>query len=179
MELRMSLETDAVEPLGDFDSFFHANFERVARTAAFVTRDAGTGQDLAQEAFTRLLERWSEMTSADHARNFAYRVAINLARSHLRKHVRVFLYGLRQRDDVGRGGSSTASSDDWFEVAQALGTLSPRQRTCVVLVDYADMDAAGAAKVLGLSPATVRVHVMRGRQALREGLGIDPREEQP
>ena len=24
MELRMSLETDAVEPLGDFDAFFHA-----------------------------------------------------------------------------------------------------------------------------------------------------------
>ena len=32
MELRMSLETDAVEPLGDFDSFFYANFERVAKT---------------------------------------------------------------------------------------------------------------------------------------------------
>lgn len=179
MELRMSLASDAVEPLEDFDSFFHANFERVARAAAFVTRDAGTGQDLAQEAFTRLLERWSEMTSADHARNFAYRVAINLARSHLRKHVRVFLYGLRQRDEVGPTRNSTASSDDWLDVAQALGALSPRQRACVVLVDYADMDAAGAASVLGLSPATVRVHVMRGRRALREGLGIDPREEQP
>lgn len=178
MELRMSLETDAVEPLGDFDAFFHANFERVARTAAFVTRDAGTGQDLAQEAFTRLLERWNEMTSEDHARNFAYRVAINLARSHLRKHARVFLYGLHQRDDIS-AESSTASSDDWFEVVRALGTLSSRQRTCVVLVDYADMDAAGAATVLGLSPATVRVHVMRGRRALREALGIDPSEEQP
>ncbi len=175
----MTLESDAVEPLEDFDSFFHANFERVARAAAFVTRDAGTGQDLAQEAFTRLLERWSEMTSADHARNFAYRVAINLARSHLRKHVRVFLYGLRRRDDVDGGRGSTASSDAWFEVAQALGELSPRQRACVVLVDYADMDAAGAATVLGLSPSTVRVHLMRGRQTLREVLGIDPRQEQP
>ncbi|MGZ8613228.1 MAG: RNA polymerase sigma factor [Actinomycetota bacterium] len=162
--------------MGDFDSFFHANFERVAKTAAFVTRDVGTGQDLAQEAFTRLLERWDEMTSADHARNFAFRVAINLARSHLRKHFRVVLYGLRRRDDGG-GASTTDSSDDWFEVSQALGTLSSRQRACVVLVDYADMDAAGAAKVLGLSPATVRVHVMRGRRALREGLGVDPRED--
>lgn len=90
----------------------------------------------------------------------------------------MFLYGLHRRDDVD-GGSATASSDAWFEVAQALGTLSPRQRECVVLVDYADMDTAGAATVLGLSPATVRVHVMRGRRSLRECLGIDPREEQP
>lgn len=178
MQHTTSLEIDPIEPLGDFDSFFHANFERVARSAAFVTRDAGTGQDLAQEAFTRLLERWSEMTSSDHARNFAYRVAMNLARSHLRKHLRVFLYGLHRRDDVD-GNSATVSSDAWFEVASALDTLSPRQRECVVLVDYADLDAAGAAAVLGLSPATVRVHVMRGRRALRESLGIDPREEQP
>lgn len=78
----------------DFDSFFHANFERVARAAAFVTRDGGTGQELAREAFTRLLERWSEMSSAEHARNFAYRVAINLARSHLRKNVRLLFYGV-------------------------------------------------------------------------------------
>ncbi len=28
------------------------------------------------------------MASDDHARNFAYRVAINLAKSHLRKHLR-------------------------------------------------------------------------------------------
>ncbi|MGZ8582772.1 MAG: RNA polymerase sigma factor [Actinomycetota bacterium] len=178
MRQTTSLGIDTIEPLGDFDSFFHTNFERVARSAAFVTRDAGTGQDLAQEAFTRLLERWSEMTSPEHARNFAYRVAMNLARSHLRKHLRVFLYGLHRRDDVD-GGSATASSDAWFEVAQALGTLSPRQRECVVLVDYADMDTARAATVLGLSPATVRVHVMRGRRSLRECLGIDPREEQP
>ena len=178
MERTTSLEIDTIEPLGDFDVFFHANFERTARAAAFVTRDAGTGQDLAQEAFTRLLERWSEMTSPEHARNWVYRVAMNLARSHLRKHLRVFLYGLHRRDDVD-GSSATTSSDDWLEVARALGALSPRQRECVVLVDYTDMDAAGAAAVLGLSPATVRVHVMRGRRALREGLGIDPREEQP
>jgi DNA-directed RNA polymerase specialized sigma24 family protein len=33
------------------------HFERVARAAALVIRDAAAGQDLAQEAFTRSLER--------------------------------------------------------------------------------------------------------------------------
>ena len=177
MELTASLESDTVRPLGDFDPFFHAHFERVARSAAFIAGDAGTGQDLAQEAFTRLFERWPEMRSVEHARNFAYRVAINLARSHLRKHLRVSLYGLRGRDDASFDPDAMAASDDWFEVVHALRALPPRQRACVVLVDYADMDAAGAADVLGLSPSTVRVHVMRGRRALRTALGFDPQSD--
>lgn len=177
MELRVGLEEDAVEQRMDFDPFFHAHFERVARAASLVTRDAGVGQELAQEAFIRLFGRWHDMGSDDHARNFAYKVAINLARSHLRKHSRVFLYGLRSPDDP-RGASSLGSSDDWFEMVGALGALSSRQRACVVLVDYADMDSASAARVLGMSPGTVRVHLMRGRRALRDGLGLAQEEDQ-
>ena len=173
MELNVGLEEDPVDLRMDFDPFFHAHFEKVARA---VTRDAAVGQDLAQEAFTRLLERWRDMASDDHARNFAYKVAINLARSYLRKHGRVLLYGLRSPDRAGVT-SSTEASDAWFEVTEALGALSPRQRACVVLVDYADMDAAATAGVLGMSPGTVRVHLMRGRRALRESLGLARKED--
>jgi DNA-directed RNA polymerase specialized sigma24 family protein len=63
-------------------------------------------------------------------------------------------------------------------MADALGALSPRQRACVVLVDYADMDSATAAAVLGMSAGTVRVQLMRGRRALRETLGLRPKEEE-
>ncbi len=177
MELKVGVEEDPVELRMDFDPFFHAHFEKVARAGALVIRDAAAGQDLAQEAFTRLLERWGDMVSNDHARNFVYKVAINLARSHLRKHGRVFLYGLH-RPDPPRGTSPMDSSDAWFGMIDALGALSPRQRSCVVLVDYADMDSAAAAGILGMSAGTVRVHLMRGRRALREGLGLGETEDQ-
>jgi RNA polymerase sigma factor (sigma-70 family) len=125
----------------------------------------------------RLLERWGTMESDDHARNFAFKVAVNLARSHLRKHGRLSLYGLRGPDTPGTS-SPTGSSDAWFGMADALGALSPRQRACVVLVDYVDMDPAAVAAVLGMSAATVRVHLMRGRRALREALGMTLKEEE-
>jgi DNA-directed RNA polymerase specialized sigma24 family protein len=64
-------------------------------------------------------------------------------------------------------------------VVDALGELSPRQRACVVLVDYADLDAAGAAAALGMAEATVRVHLMRGRRALRTMLSIPDQEVEP
>ncbi len=70
------------------------------------------------------------------------------------------------------------SSDAWFGMIDALGALSPRQRACVVLVDYADMDSAAAAGILGMSAGTVRVHLMRGRRALRDGLGLAQEEDQ-
>lgn len=176
MDLNLDLEEGVIEARADFDSFFRGQFERVARAAALVTGDPGAGQDHAQEAFARLFERWNAMESDDHARNFAYKVAINLARSHLRKHRRVFLYGL-QRSVEPASPDPMTRSDAWLDVVGALGTLSPRQRACVVLVDYADMDSASAGRVLGIAPSTVRVQLMRGRRALREGLGLVDEEE--
>jgi RNA polymerase sigma-70 factor (ECF subfamily) len=176
MELTQRLEEGTGGLPADFDSFFRAHFQRVARAAALVARDPSTGQDLAQEAFARLFERWSDMRSEDHARNFVYKVAINLARSHLRKHLRVSLSGLRRADELGVA-DPTARSDDWLQVTDALQALSPRQRACVILVDYADMDAASAARALGMGAGTVRVHLMRGRRALRQGLGLAPKED--
>ena len=56
------------DPL-DFDPCFRDWFASVARTAALVSRDPAAGPDLAQEAFTRVLPRWNDFRSEDHARN--------------------------------------------------------------------------------------------------------------
>lgn len=61
--LALGVDDERVETTTDFDSFFRTHFGRVARAAALVARDPGTGQDLAQEAFARLFERWG--TDAD------------------------------------------------------------------------------------------------------------------
>ena len=149
-----------------FEPFFRSTFVPVARAAALVARDAGVGQELAQEAFFRAHERWARFETEEHARRFAYRVAINLARSHLRKHVRVTLAGLVPVDRPSR----LETTDAWISVVSALARLSPRQRAAVVLVDYVGMASPEAAKVLGVAPGTVRAHLMRGRAALRERL---------
>ncbi|MGH2674484.1 MAG: sigma-70 family RNA polymerase sigma factor [Actinomycetota bacterium] len=154
----------------DFDSFFRQHYPGVARAAALVARDQGTGQDMAQEAFVRLHHRWGELASLDHARNFVYRVAINLARSHLRKHLRVSLFGLQRREEANPSADPSARATQWLAVADAMAGLSSRQRACVVLVDYVDLAPAAAGRILGIAPDTVRVHLMRGRRSLRERL---------
>jgi RNA polymerase sigma-70 factor (ECF subfamily) len=166
----MKLEAGVAQTtnIEDFDDFFSRTFADVARAGALVARDRGTGQDLAQEAFFRLYERWREMESVEHARRFVYRVAINLARSHLRKHLRVRLSGLEPRAHDTR----MPLTDAWVEIADALGHLSARQRAAVVLVDYVGLDAGEAAAVMRISSSTVRAHLMRGRRDLRQALSL-------
>ncbi len=180
MELEAHLRETTEAGPADFDLFFRVHFAGVAGAAALVARDIGTGQDAAQEAFARVYARWHDMTSEEHARNFAYRVAINFARSHVRKHMRVMTSGLRHTDPSVPDHAQAAS--DWVTVSEALGDLTPRQRASVVLVDYADMEAAQAARILGMATGTVRVHLMRGRRTLREQLGLgskDPDDADP
>jgi RNA polymerase sigma factor (sigma-70 family) len=167
----MTVETHqrGTELLTDFDTFFRETFVVVARAAALVARDPGVGQESAQEAFFRLYQRWPRMESAEHARRFAFRVAINLARSHLRKYLRVTLAGLEPR---GERSEAVAQVDDWLVIRSALSGLSPRRRAVLVLVDYVGMDVAEAGEVMGISAGSVRTHLMRGRRDMRKRLGM-------
>lgn len=53
------------------------------------------------------------------------------------------------------------------DLVRALRTLSPRQRAVVILSLYADYPTKDVARILGTSPATVRVHLSQGRKRLR------------
>ena len=169
MEVRAREHEEGSE-LRDFDGFFRDHFGNVARTAALVARDRLVGEDLAQEAFVRLHLRWEETESTDHARNFVYRVAVNLARSQLRRRLRFRFESLKGSEDVETVADPSSNVTGWAVMAEALSGLSSRQRACVVLVDYADVSPADAGTILGITAETVRVHLMRGRRALRDRL---------
>jgi RNA polymerase sigma-70 factor (ECF subfamily) len=163
-------------PAADFDDFFREWFPTLARAMALIVRDLDEGREVAQEAFTRLYGRWSDMGSLEHARNFVFRTAINVARSHLRKQRPLQLIGLGARDLLGSVSDTSDSSNDRILLAGALTRLSRRQRECVVLIDFVGHDAESAGEILGLKPPTVRVHLARGRAQLRAHLA-DRKEE--
>jgi RNA polymerase sigma factor (sigma-70 family) len=171
MEIEIDVATTHAS--GSFDDAFRDLYPVVARTAGFVARDRQLGADIAQEAFVRLFERWDGIESDEHARNFVLRVAVNLAKSHLRRRLAA-PFGLHGPDRVV--GDPSERSDAWLELADALGRLTPIQRACVVLVDYADLDSPSAGKVLGIADATVRVHLHRARRTLRAALSL-PQED--
>jgi RNA polymerase sigma factor (sigma-70 family) len=57
-------------------------------------------------------------------------------------------------------------------VTLALRQLSKRQRECILLGLFAGFSSDEVAEFLRLSPATVRVHISRGRALLKKELAI-------
>jgi len=143
-----------------------------------VVHNRDLGEQVAQEAFTSVYERWSAIESEEHAVRFTYRIGLNLAASHHRRERRWGLLMASRRAALAPGATRGHEDDvaNRLVVFEALRQLSPKQRASVVLVDYAGFDDHAAGRILGAAPATIRVHLSRGRHALRRALGA-PDEE--
>ena len=60
-----------------FEDFFHAHHERLLRAMYLATGDRHEAEDLAQEAFVRILERWERVRGLDYPVGYLYRTALN------------------------------------------------------------------------------------------------------
>src|SRR5690349_14081799 len=65
--------------------FFQAHYGRLAGWVRRQVDDDETAHDIAAEAFTRLLSRWSDSQNP-HA--YLYKIAVNLLRDHWRRSLR-------------------------------------------------------------------------------------------
>lgn len=63
------------------------------------------------------------------------------------------------------------------DVIRALAALSPNQRAAVLLHDLEGYSGLEVARLLGISAATARVHMFRGRRRLRELLGTEEEDD--
>lgn len=119
-------------------------------------------EEAVAEAFARAMERSDRI--ADPLA-WIYRTAFRLAREELRRE--------RRRDPYEPHASSVDSSTGLRDLIWSLRSLSPNQRAAVILRYEEDLTVAEISRVMGISAATVRVHLHRGRNRLREILGSE------
>jgi RNA polymerase sigma-70 factor, ECF subfamily len=155
-----------------FEAYFRQHLGRVTRACALVLADPNAAEDVAAEAFTRLWANWDRIAGEEHASGYVFKTAMRLCTRRARAAWREL--GLRssrleQQDDAGRSLAR-------LEAFAALRELPVRQRQAVALRDWAGFSAADVARMLGVRESTVRVHLARGRQTLREQLTIEERE---
>jgi RNA polymerase sigma-70 factor, ECF subfamily len=147
-----------------FEAFYREHMPRVVRGCTLVLLDQSSAEDVAAEAFARLWSKWDRIESDDHAAGFVFKTAMRLcARRARRRELIGRVPEEHAPDEIGR-------SLDRQEIVRALGHLSVRQRQAVVLRDWAGMETSEVAEQLGMRDSTVRVHLARGREALRTAL---------
>ena len=140
--------------------------------AYFLTGSEDLAQDLSQEAFVRLLGRWSHLRRPEAVQAYLNRTIINLARSHFRKRKRERDYLQRQPcgDQVTSVSYELDNNQDMFHLLQQ---LPPRQRAALILRFYFDFTEGQTADTLGVSTKAVNGLVQRGLRTLRERYEVE------
>ena len=146
-----------------FEGFFLEQRERLFRALWLVTRDRHEAEELSQEAFLKLWERWDRVGGLEDPQGYLYRTAMNLFRNRRRRAT----LALRRAVRLAPSDDAIAAVEQRDTVMRALGSLTRSQRAAVVLLDLLDLSSEEAARALGVRPSTVRVLAARGRTALR------------
>jgi RNA polymerase sigma factor (sigma-70 family) len=147
-----------------FEEFFQREKAGLYGVLCMVTRNRHEAEELTQDAFVRVLERWDRVAVMDDPRAYLYRTAMNTFRTGYRRTA----LAAKRALGVSRPDDAIADVDDLDLAMRALATLSPRQRAAVVLTDLLGFPSEQTARMLGIRPSTVRVHVSRAHAALKE-----------
>ena len=152
-----------------FEGFFEAERDSLYRTLWLVTRNRFEAEELTQEAFVRVLERWERVSAMEEPRRYLYRTAMNAFRT---GYARARLAARRSMGLVP-DDDAMAAIDQRDATVRALAELSPRQRAAVVLTDMLGFRSEEAAKMLGIRASTLRMHASRAHAALKETMARD------
>jgi RNA polymerase sigma-70 factor (ECF subfamily) len=160
------VKEDVVAPTGSRDGFDETLYREVAPglwRAIYVYAGArgDIADDAVAEAFTRAMET---TTSIREPKAWLYRVAFRAAAAELRER--------RQHADApDEPLHRDADLEEIRPALDALNRLPPNQRAAMIMHYRLDLSVRQIADALEISPATVKVHLHRGRNRLRELLG--------
>jgi RNA polymerase sigma-70 factor (ECF subfamily) len=161
-------------PPVDLVRFLEQQYPRVYGTLALYVGDAGLADDLTQEAFVRLCQRWERVAAMDAPGPWIHRVAMNLAHSAMRRRgaegramARVAATPTAGNERLGDGVAGA------LDVRRAVAALPEPERAVIVLRFFADLSVADTATALGIPAGTVKTRTRRAVERLCAG-GIEP-----
>ena len=152
-----------------FEGLFHDERDRLYGAMCLLTGDRPVAEDLTQDAFVRVYERWQHVRDLDDPVGYLYRTAMNGYRSHYRRSMLALRRSVTFRHD--RDGIALAEAQ--AEIVRRLGHLTKKQRASIVLLDLLELSSEDAGKLLRMSPGAVRTQASRARAELRRMAGDD------
>jgi RNA polymerase sigma-70 factor, ECF subfamily len=151
------------------EELFNACYPRLAGWVRRLVDDDDTAHEIASEAFTRLLARWTRL---DSPQSYLYMIATNLVRDHWRRSGRE-RKAIRTMTAGAPGDPACHPSQD-VDVRELIESLPPRLRSAFLLHYYAGFGVREVASMLGRPEGTVKADLHHARSRLKAALGEGP-----
>jgi RNA polymerase sigma-70 factor, ECF subfamily len=161
-----------------FEQLVECYQRKVLATAWRMLGNQEDARDAAQEAFLRVYRYLGGFRPDQDFAAWLYRIVINVCRDHGRKRGRRDQFTSYEMEEE-LGNLRTLSSGEDLEaaailsqqqamIAQALGSLSKKERAAIVLRDLEGLTTEEVARVLGSSQATVRSQISSARAKIKQ-----------
>lgn len=142
-----------------FETFYSVTRPRIFRAVALVLGNSDVALDATEEAMTRAAERWRDVGRYDNPAGWVYRVALNWARTHLRRLA-------RERDGLEFEPGYEQSLPD-PELIGAVMALPTKYRAVIVARFFLDWPVEETARALEIPEGTVKTRTHRALKRLR------------
>jgi RNA polymerase sigma-70 factor (ECF subfamily) len=154
-----------------FEDFYEIEHGPLFGALVLITGSRHEAEDVMQDAFLRIWERWHLVQSLANPTGYLYRTAMNTFRMRRRRALVAARHAIRRL----RTTKELEEAEARHEVDRGLAAMPPRQRAAVVLTELLEFSSGEAAEALGVKPATVRKLAQQGRDTLRRTLGVPKR----
>lgn len=151
-----------------FEDFYADEARTLFRRLWLVTGSRSEAEELMQDAFVQVWERWDRVGSMENPTGYLYRTAMNL----FRKRYRRALLAVQRTVRVAPPADDFADADDRQVVRHVLAALPPRQRAALVLTEMLGFSSKEAGRALGVTDATIRSLTRHGREAFRKVMEV-------
>jgi len=162
---------DALVHESTFTGIVHTYSSRLFPIAFRITGNRQEAEDIVQEAFLKLWQRRAEIIP-DNLGGWLHKVVTNLAYKHLKRESRKFqLFRSLQADRLGSYGDAEEhliKKESADLLNKVLTRLPARQRMVYQLSRENGLRRNEIAHHLNLSPNTVKVHLLRALQFMKE-----------
>ena len=141
------------------------------KTAYRFLGDAMEAEDVAQEAFLKILEAAPRYRPTATFRTYLYRILTRLCIDRARKKHPTSIADIPDTPDPSSGpAESLIEKEQRAQIRTALDTLPPNQRAAMILKHYEGLTYAEIAQILDLTPKAVERLISRARASLQAGL---------
>lgn len=157
--LTVSSRAGAERKRTEYERAVRGNAQKLYKTALAITGNAGDAEEVVQDCFLRLWEKYPAFASEEHETAWLIRVTVNMSKNRLAAAWR--------RRTVPLAESVPARDREDRELLEVVSKLPGPDRAVIHLFYYEGYSTAEIARIVKRRESTVRSRLARARQKLK------------